>query len=203
MAGRPREFDRREALAKARDAFWRRGYEGVSMNDLVSILGLASSRIYAAFGSKENLFREAVALYRNSEGGESVRALRAAPTVREGIEAMLRKAIVTYTQSGRPRGCMVVTAATNCSSENEAIMKWLAECRRERNRAILDRLDAALAKGELVARADTHALADYFGAVMSGLSVQARDGLSRDRLLALVPTAIAALKPFLRHPNGR
>ena len=66
MAGRPREFDRDEALAKARDAFWKRGYEGVSMSDLVAILDLASSRIYAAFGSKEDLFREAVALYRRS-----------------------------------------------------------------------------------------------------------------------------------------
>jgi AcrR family transcriptional regulator len=202
MAGRPREFDRGEALAKARDAFWRRGYEGISMSDLVSLLGLASSRIYAAFGSKEDLFREAVSLYRDSEGGAPVRALTAAATLRDGIEAMLRTAVITYTQPGRPRGCMVVTAAANCSSENDAIMKWLAECRRERNRAIRDRLDAAAAGGELIARANTQALADHFGAVMSGLSVQARDGLSRDRLLALIPAAIAALEPFLKK-SGR
>jgi AcrR family transcriptional regulator len=198
MAGRPREFDRDQALARARDAFWRRGYEGVSISDLVSLLGLASSRIYAAFGSKEDLFREAVSLYRSAEGGAPVRALKAAPTLREGIEAMLRTAIMTYTQPGRPRGCMVVTSATNCSSENDSVMKWLAECRRERDRAILDRLNAAAAGGEIIARADTRTLADHFGAVMSGLSVQARDGLSRDRLLALIPAAIAALEPFLR-----
>jgi AcrR family transcriptional regulator len=198
MAGRPREFDRDEALAKARDAFWMRGYEVVSMSDLVAILDLASSRIYAAFGSKEDLFREAVELYRASEGGAPMRALTAAPTAREAIEAMLRAAVVTYTQPGRPRGCMVVTSATNCTSDNDAVFKWLAECRRERNRAILDRLQAAKADGELIARADTRALADHFGAVMSGLSVQARDGLSRDRLLALIPAAIAALEPFLR-----
>jgi AcrR family transcriptional regulator len=198
MAGRPREFDRDEALARARDAFWKRGYEGISMSDLVSLLGLASSRIYAAFGSKEDLFRETVSLYRDQEGGAPVRALKAAATLREGIEAMLRTAVVTYTQPGRPRGCMVVTAAANCSSENDAVMKWLAECRRERNRAILDRLNAAAAEGELIARADRRALADHFGAIMSGLSVQARDGLSRDRLLALIPAAIAALEPFLK-----
>src|SRR5580704_35526 len=119
MAGRPREFDRDKALAKARDAFWKRGYEGIAMSDLVSLLGLASSRIYAAFGSKEDLFREAVALYRGAEGGAPLRALKAAPTLRDGIEAMLRTAIMTYTQPGRPRGCMVVTAAANCSSEND------------------------------------------------------------------------------------
>jgi len=198
MAGRPREFDRDDALAKARDAFWKRGYEGVSMSDLVAILDLASSRIYAAFGSKEDLFREAVSLYRDGEGGAPVRALNAEPTVRKAIEAMLRAAVVTYTQPGRPRGCMVVTAATNCTSDNDGVMKWLAERRRERNRAILDRLEAAKADGELIARADVQALADHFSAVMSGLSVQARDGLSRERLLALIPAAIAVLEPFLR-----
>ncbi|MCG6395766.1 TetR/AcrR family transcriptional regulator, partial [Vibrio alginolyticus] len=63
MAGRPREFDREVALRKAEQVFWQRGYEGTSMSDLVAALGIASARIYAAFGSKENLFREAIALY--------------------------------------------------------------------------------------------------------------------------------------------
>jgi hypothetical protein len=90
-----------------------------------------------------------------------------------------------------------VTAATNCSSASDAVAKWLAECRRERNRAILDRLNLAAADGELTREADIQAMADYFGAVMSGLSVQARDGLTRGRLLALIPAAIAALQPFL------
>lgn len=202
MAGRPREFDRNEALTRARDAFWKRGYESVSMSDLVSILGLASSRIYAAFGSKEDLFREAVELYRNTEGGAPVQALRAAPTAREGVEAMLRTAVITYTQPGRPRGCMVVTAAANCSSENDAVAKWLAECRRERNRAILDRLSAAAADGEFAPDANVQALGDHFGSVMSGLSVQARDGLSRTRLLALIPAAIAALAPICQFRHG-
>lgn len=202
MAGRPREFDRDEALAKARDAFWKRGYEAISMSDLVSALGLASSRIYAAFGSKEELFREAVALYRETEGGAPVRALRAAATAREGITAMLHAAVVTYTQPGRPRGCMVVTAATNCSIESDAVMKWLAECRRDRNHAIADRLSFALADGELAPQADIRALADYLGAIMSGLSVQARDGLSRNRLLDLIPTVMAVLDPLLRKSQG-
>ena len=57
MAGRPREFDRELALLKARNLFWRQGYEGTSMSDLVAELGIASARIYKAFGSKEQLFR--------------------------------------------------------------------------------------------------------------------------------------------------
>lgn len=68
MAGRPRQFDRDQALIKARNLFWRQGYEGTSMSDLVAELGIASARIYKAFGSKEQLFREAIADYENQEG---------------------------------------------------------------------------------------------------------------------------------------
>src|SRR5882757_8028961 len=116
MAGRPREFDRDAALRCARDLFWERGYEGVSMADLVNALGLASARIYAAFGSKESLFREAIELYESQEGGFADRALAEEPTVLRGIERMFREGVELYTRRDGPRGCMVVSAATNCAS---------------------------------------------------------------------------------------
>ena len=68
MAGRPREFDRDLALQQAMLAFWKQGYEGTSMADLVAATGLASARLYAAFGSKQDLFREAVARYEAGDG---------------------------------------------------------------------------------------------------------------------------------------
>ncbi|QKD01036.1 TetR/AcrR family transcriptional regulator [Mesorhizobium loti] len=194
MAGRPREFDRNEALAKARDAFWSHGYEGTSINDLVAALGLASSRIYAAFGTKEELFREAVLLYRDGEGGRAIKALQAGSTVTEGIEQMLRVAIATYTQPGRPRGCMVVIAAANCSADNASVMNWLAGHRRARTQAIFDRLQKGVEDGELPPLADVAALADYFSALMSGFSTQARDGVSRGKLLAVIPMAMRVLR---------
>src|SRR4030088_891967 len=106
MAGRPREFDRRAALERARDLFWRRGYEGVSMADLTAELGLASARIYAAFDSKEQLFREAVALYETQEGAFADRALAEEPSVVRAIERMFLDAIDLYTRRQGPRGCM-------------------------------------------------------------------------------------------------
>lgn len=194
MAGRPREFDREEALAKARDSFWAHGYEGTSISDLVDALGLSSSRIYAAFGTKEELFREAVELYRDGEGGAALRALQAGTTALESIEAMLRAAILTYTRPGRPPGCMVVTAAANCSADNAAVTNWLADYRRARTRAIHDRLQRGVDEGDLSRIADVQMLADYFSALMSGLSTQARDGVSRGRLLALIPSAMRVIR---------
>ncbi|KAA1184718.1 TetR/AcrR family transcriptional regulator [Rhizobium tropici] len=194
MAGRPREFDRDAALAKARDAFWSRGYEGVSMADLVETLGIASARIYAAFGSKEALFREAIALYDEGEGGFATRALAEEPTAARAIERSLREAVETYTRKDRPQGCMVVSAATNCAAENDGVREFLADYRRRRTASLVERLKRAMTEGELRPDTDAPALGDYYATVLHGLSVQARDGVSRTRLLAMIPAAMLAIQ---------
>lgn len=200
MAGRPREFDRDEALRKARDVFWSRGYEGTSMADLVAALGIASARIYAAFGSKEELFREAIELYEAQEGGFADRAFAEEPTARGAIERMLRDAVEIYTRRGRPQGCMVVSAATNYSSANDAVGEWLAEHRRKRTDFIIARLKRAVASGELPKATDAESLGDFFATLLHGLSVQARDGVSKKRLLAFIP--LAMLSTFGWAANG-
>ena len=190
---RPREFDRDEALARARDAFWSRGYEGTSMADLVAALGLASARIYAAFGSKEELFREAVALYEANEGGIVARALKEERTAQQAMARILHEAAEIYTRPGRPRGCMVVTAATNCAAENDPMRDWLADLRRRQTAAIVGRLKQAVLDGELRAGTDAQALGEYFSAVLHGFSVHARDGVPRKRLQALGELALRTL----------
>ncbi|WFF78326.1 TetR/AcrR family transcriptional regulator [Delftia tsuruhatensis] len=202
MAGRPREFDRDQALERAMLAFWRRGYEGTSMADLVQALGIASARIYAAFGSKQDLFREAVQRYEAGDGGFADRAMAQEPHVRDALARVLRDAVATYTDDAHPLGCMVVTAATNCAEENEAVAAWLAEHRRLRTQSLIDRLQRALDEGELRAGTDVQALGDFYATQLHGISVQARDGVPRQRLLAAVQTALllldTALEPALQ-----
>jgi len=194
MAGRPREFDRDQALKQAMLAFWRRGYEGTSMADLVEALGIASARIYAAFGSKETLFREAVALYEDGEGGFADRALRDESQIQRAIERMLRDAVAAYTKQGGPQGCMVVSAATNCSAENDRVMEWLAEHRRARTQSIATRIQRAIEDRQLNPNADSQLLGDFYATQLHGISVQARDGVTRERLFAAIAPAMLVLQ---------
>ena len=196
MAGRPREFDRDRALEDIRDAFWRHGYEGISMADLVAATGLASARLYAAFGSKEQIFRAAVELYAQGDGAFADRALAEEPTLREALARMLRDAVDTYTRSGA-LGCMVVSAATNCTTANTAIEDWLEGQRHARTESITARIRGAAE--ELPADTDPQLLGDYFATVLNGLSVQARDGVSRERLLSLIDPALSVLPPSNGH----
>ncbi|EMW6579859.1 MULTISPECIES: TetR/AcrR family transcriptional regulator [Enterobacter] len=195
MAGRPRQFDRDQALIKARNLFWRQGYEGTSMSDLVAELGIASARIYKAFGSKEQLFREAIAHYENEEGSFADRALTTEGDVRQAIKTLLSDAITLYSQPGKPHGCMVVATAASVSAENDGIKSWLAEHRLQRTQQIIDRLRLAVQNGELPETTDPDSLGDFFAAFLHGLSVQARDGVPSSRLLASAEQAMSILPP--------
>lgn len=193
MAGRPRQFDRDAALRTARDVFWAHGFEATSMNDLVAALGIASARIYAAFGSKERLFKEAIELYERDEGAFSTQALSDQPTAHRAIERLLLDAVELYTRPEGPLGCMVVSAATNCSADNDGVREWLAEHRRDKTQSIIQRLQVAAEAGELNPQADVQALGDFFATVLHGLSVQARDGIERARLHKAIEPALQML----------
>ncbi len=193
MAGRPREFDREQALLKARNLFWRQGYEGTSMSDLVAKLGIASARIYKAFGSKEQLFREAIACYETAEGGFADRAFATESGIRPALKRLLEDAVRLYSRPDLPQGCMVVSAAASVSAENDGLKAWLAEHRLQRTQQIVERLRQAVQTGELPADTDADSLGDYFAVFLHGLSIQARDGVTEARLLAAVNVALKAL----------
>jgi AcrR family transcriptional regulator len=189
--GRPRGFDRAAALRLAMESFWEHGYEGTSIGELTARMGIRPPSLYAAFGSKEELFREAVALYEDMEGEPPLQALREASTAREGIEAMLRANVRSYTAPGRPTGCMVVLAATTYTPSTAGIRDFLAEQRRAGTEAVQERLARGQADGDVPPGADAGALAAYVMSVQYGLSLQARDGAGREQLDVVVDCVLA------------
>lgn len=190
--GRPRTFDRDAKLRQAMELFWERGYEGVSIGDLTSALGLSPPSVYAAFGSKEQLFREAVERYDADEGAVTARALEEQPTARAAIEAMLRLNVAAYADPTTPRGCMVVLAATNTTRANDEVAAFLADRRRADRGAVLARVHRGIAEGDVPAHADAEALAAFASTVLEGLSIAARDGSTAAQMDAVVDVSLRA-----------
>ncbi|GLW31152.1 TetR/AcrR family transcriptional regulator [Actinoplanes regularis] len=191
--GRPRTFDPDVALRQALALFWERGYEGTSLSDLAQAMGIASASIYACFGSKENLFREVMAVYGATSGEPPRRALREQPTARGAIHAMLCATADEITRPDAPHYCMLILAAPTGAVENHAIREFLADLRHGQYTAIRDRLARGVTDGELTASpSGLDALARFYTTVVQGLSLQARDGATRAELESVITCAVAA-----------
>ncbi|MEU0332615.1 TetR/AcrR family transcriptional regulator [Streptomyces sp. NPDC006193] len=187
--GRPRSFDRAAALEKALMAFWRHGYEATSVSDLTRVMGIGAPSLYAAFGDKRTLFDEVVRVYGDTYGAFTDRALAEEPTARTGVARMLREAAAEYTDPAHPYGCLIVHAATNCTSPEVQVL--LRERRNAAIAALETRIRADVAAGLLPAGTDAAALARHTGAMIQGMSQQARDGASRKDLEAIAEIALA------------
>ncbi|MFI5910536.1 TetR/AcrR family transcriptional regulator [Dactylosporangium sp. NPDC051541] len=200
--GRPRTFDPDIALRQALDLFWERGYEGTSLQDLAKAMGVAAGSIYACFGTKEELFRQVMALYGATAGEPPRRALREEPTARGAIHAMLRATADQVTGADTPHYCMLILAAPVGAVENHEVREFLAERRRGQRAAIRDRLARGAQDGDLTApAAKLDAVARYYTTVVQGLSIQARDGATRAELETVITCAMAAWDTFTTDPS--
>lgn len=195
--GRPRGFDRDAALKTAMILFWEHGYEGTSLSMLTSAMGITSTSLYAAFGGKYQLFCEAVELYNSVDHSPTDAALKES-TARGAVEAMLRMNADAYVDPDTPRGCMVVLAGLNLATGNEHIGRYLAECRRKDYAKLLERVERGIAEGDLPQGIDPSTVTSYSLTIMHGLSIQARDGYTREQAHAIIDAAMMGWDELVR-----
>jgi AcrR family transcriptional regulator len=179
--------------------FWRKGYAATSISDLTTAMGIGSPSLYAAFGSKEALYAEALRHYDAQYEPRVWGRFEAARTARDAAEALLMDTAGALTQAcGRhdPAGCMVALSAAG--GEGSVGLGDLARATRARGlRRIEARLARAAAEGELPRSVDLGALARFILTVQGGMSLQARDGASRAELEAVARTAMAGWDAML------
>jgi AcrR family transcriptional regulator len=189
--GRPRGFDRQQVLRQAMEVFWEKGFERASMAELTAAMGLKPPSVYAAFGDKENLFREAVALYMETDGSGIWDQLELASTAREAIHNLLRSTAKAYSRHVPSRGCLIVLAAPQQEGASPAVCEELKQ-RRLTNTVLLEqRLRRGGREGELPAGLNCRAVASYYASVQHGMSILARDGANRKTLMGVADSAMA------------
>ncbi|GII59528.1 TetR family transcriptional regulator [Planotetraspora thailandica] len=189
--GRPREFDFDKALDQALDVFWEHGYEGTSMARLEAAMGLGRASLYAAFGSKDDLFRKVLNRYR--EETQPTAAALEEPTVRDAVREYLHRNVDAITSPSHPHGCLIVGSALRCSPENADIAATLAELRRVTTQTLQDRFEQGRSEGDTSVTLAPAELAQYVSAISEGLSVRAASGVSRQTLHTIVDVALRAL----------
>jgi AcrR family transcriptional regulator len=192
IIGRPREFDRAAALEAAMVLFWRKGFAAASMNDLCDAMDVRSPSLYAAFGSKEALYLEAIQHYVEVFGPPVWDKLAEGATARAGVQNLLLAATESLPASHvTPAGCMAALAAV-CDEWPAGIAGVVRKIRVEMLGLLRSRLEAGIANGELPATTDIEGLSRFYLSVYQGMAVQARDGAAAAELRGVVAAAMSA-----------
>ena len=188
--GRPREFCVDQALARALEIFWSKGYEGTSLTDLTEAMGINRPSMYAAFGNKEELFKKALDLYEREKMAYIGKAL-VQPTARQVAETMLRGAIETACGGDQPHGCLRVINSVACSAEAGSIREEIVNRGKVARAALVDRFERAKSEGDLPADIDSLGLTGVLTSMLQGISLQASQGASREELERLSKAGLA------------
>jgi AcrR family transcriptional regulator len=188
-AGRPLSFDPDNALDRALDVFWRKGYEGASLSDLTKAMRINRPSLYAAFGDKEKLFCKALDRYAKGPASHS-RAALLEPTSRAVVERLLYGTADMLTSADNPRGCLWVQGALACGNSADSVRKELISRRLGGEAALRQRLKRAIMEGDLPPDANPASLARYVAIITQGMSVQAASGASRRQLRDIVDIAL-------------
>ena len=192
--GRPRAYDPEEALARARDTFWRNGYTGTSLDDLSAATGMNRPSLYGAFGDKHALYLQTIDRYVQAGRAAMDHALQGELPLREALMRVFDGALGWYLPAhDAARGCLLIgTAAVEAVNDDE-VRERLAAGLRAFDKAFEKRLRAALAQGELPPHASAPVLARLASALLHSMALRARAGDSRSSLRAMAAAGIALI----------
>jgi AcrR family transcriptional regulator len=190
--GRPRAYDPQVAIARAAEVFWKAGYAGTSLDDLVAATGMNRPSLYAAFGDKRDLYLKTLDYYRDEGRALARAALAGDPTLRVFLKRFYDKALDLYLEGG-PRGCFSIGTAATVAAVDDDVRGFLAESMRTTDSFLRHQIESAKARGELSRDADPAALAYLASATLHTLAIRTRAGLSRKELDALVKAAIEVI----------
>ena len=188
---RPRAFEVDEALDRAMHVFWRKGYEGTSLSDLTEAMGINRPSLYATFGDKKTLFLQALDRYQRGPSSYARKSLEE-PTARRVVERQFEGVLDLLTNPHTPPGCFLVQGALACGEDASDIRMELAARRSAGEAAIRERMERALAEGDLPPDADPAALARFVRTAVYGLAVQSAGGATRAELEEVIQVLLAA-----------
>ncbi len=179
--------------------FWASGYEGTSIPMLTDAMGISAQSLYAAFGSKEALYREALDFYGSTIGGYVVKALTEEENAIDSVIRVLRESAAAFGRTTGIPGCMITTTPADANPSPLVILG--RELRAGSVSMVRARLEDGIAKGQVRPDIDPSGWARYVGSVVQGMSIQARDGAPANELLNIAEIAAETLNSIRTAPE--
>jgi TetR/AcrR family transcriptional regulator, transcriptional repressor for nem operon len=190
---RSKEFDPERALDKAMHLFWRRGYDGASVDDLLRAMGIAKQSLYDTFGDKRALYLRAMAHYRDQTNGAMRRMLEEIPSIKDGF-AKLLYGLAAETREQHERGCLLLSANLQRETDDAAIAEFLRDNQNQVEAIFEKALLRARRQRELDAKQDPRALARFFVVTIQGMRAMARLDSDKNALEQVARVALAVFR---------
>ncbi|MEL6750686.1 MAG: TetR/AcrR family transcriptional regulator [Pseudomonadota bacterium] len=177
--GRKKAFDPIVALDAAMETFWAKGFDGTSIDDLTTAMGINRPSLYATYGCKKTLFDKALQRYGETLGGEPLRLMEETDDIHEGVRTFLATALKMQTRDDGPKGCFSVACGHVQGEPNACLQERLAEAGKQTHARISARLRRAVDDGQLRKDFDCDARAAILMDFMTAQAVRARGGETR------------------------
>lgn len=187
--GRPRNFDKAEAIQIALDLFRKKGFDNTSIGDLTEALHINKPSLYAAFGNKEELFSEILKAYISGPASYFFEVFNEA-TTKGLVKSLLTKSIEILFYSENPHGCLIVMSTASEELQKIGIQQSLVASLKEHQDKLAERFERAKVEGELKKEVDSIRLALYIVTIHKGLSLQAINGSTKAELTELVQQVV-------------
>ncbi|MCA9929969.1 MAG: TetR/AcrR family transcriptional regulator [Anaerolineales bacterium] len=191
---RQKAFDQEKALNNAMQLFWRKGYEGASMQALLTEMGIGRGSLYDTFGGKRQLFQAALARYRASSDTRLVAPLYQPGPVPDAIRTLFDNLVEQALADPEQKGCLLVNSAVELGPHDAEIAREVATAVSSTEEAFYQAILRGQAVGEVGAAKDARALARFFVNNVRGIRVLARLNPQRQALEDIVSVTLAALE---------
>ncbi len=192
-SGRRKAFDPQTALDAAMETFWLKGYDGTSLDDLTTAMGINRPSLYATFGCKKQLFERALDRYAATIGGAAMRAFLGEPDIENAVRLFLQEAAMLQTREGGAKGCFIANCAQIVGSPNPCLQARLGENGQKTFGLVETRFREEKNAGNLPASFDPAARAGVLLDFMQAQAVRARSGEGREALLAGIDERVRLL----------
>ncbi|MGB8519349.1 MAG: TetR/AcrR family transcriptional regulator [Candidatus Tumulicola sp.] len=179
--GRPRNFDESAALQKAIQIFWSKGYDGVTIDDLVAGMGVGRPSLYSVFESKRKIFLRVLHAYADRKGALTAKALLEPATLRDSIANFLRYAVTSATERGSASGCLIMCVAPLVNDAE--VRQFLRNAAAAAVALVERRFQSGISAGEIPSDFPVAARASQLLDLSRGLTMRAQMGVSRKALL--------------------
>jgi AcrR family transcriptional regulator len=189
--GRPRNFDETDALEKATQVFWSKGYDGATIDDLVAGMGVGRPSLYSIFGDKRTLFLRVLMAYAEKKGALAAKALLSPRTLRESINGFLRYVVESATEKGSARGCLLECVAPLV--DDAEVQEFLQNAVAGAVTLVEGRIRDGIEAGEIPSDFPVAVRASLLIGFTRGLTMRAQIGTPRKTLLRDAEEAVDLL----------